>query len=93
MDHADAARESVGGSGEPHRRVVEDDRPLVRPVDALQDAHQRRLAGAVAADDRMDRPGRDREIDSVVGDDRTEPTRESARADADLATRPSGAVT
>ena len=46
--------------------------PLVGRVDALQDAHQRRLARAVAADDGVNRAGRDSEIDPVVGDDRTE---------------------
>jgi hypothetical protein len=84
MDHADPARESVGGACEPYGFSVEDDRSLVRPVDALQDAHERRLSSTVAADDRMDHPRRDREVDPVIGDDGTEPTRQSPRADPGL---------
>ena len=59
MDHADSARIGVGWTGEPHRMVVEYDAAFVRMVDALQDAHQRRLAGAVAPDDDVDGRRRD----------------------------------
>ena len=67
------------GPCKPDRLIVEHDRAFVRTVDALQDAHQRRLAGAVAADDGVDRPRRDGEVDAVVGDDRAEPARDAAR--------------
>ena len=67
--------------------VVEDDAALVGLVDALQDAHQRRLARAVAADDRVDRARRDGEIDAVVGDDRAKSARHVARAPMRTATR------
>ena len=48
----------------------------------MQDAHQRRLAGPVAADDRVDRSRRDGEVDAIVGDDRAEPARDATRSDA-----------
>ena len=81
MDHADAAREGVGRPVQPDRPIVEHHGSLVGSVDALQDAHQRRLAGPVAADDGVDRSRRDREIDAIVGDDRAEPARDAARAE------------
>ena len=65
------AKASAGPSS--HRRVVQNDAALVGTVDALQYAHQRRFARAVAADDGVDRARRDREIDAVVGDHRAEP--------------------
>ena len=51
VDHADAAGEGVGRSEEGNRSVVDQHLALVRSVHPLQDAHQRRFAGAVAADD------------------------------------------
>ena len=78
----------VGGTGKPHRRVIQYDLARVRLVDALQDAHQRRLAGAVAADDGVDRSRRGGEVDAVVGDDRAEPARQTPTgAEANLGAR------
>ena len=82
MDHADAAREGVGRPIQPDRLIVEHDRPLVGNVDALQDAHQRRLAGPVAADDGVDRSRSDGEIDAIVGDDSAEPARDATPSHA-----------
>ena len=82
MDQADAAREGVGRAFQLDRPIVEDHGSLVRSVDALQDAHQRRLAGPVAADDGVDRSRRDGEVDVIVGDDRAEPARDATRSDA-----------
>ena len=79
VDHADAARESVCRPLQPDRPIVEHHGSLVGSVDALQDAHQRRLSGPVAADDGMNRSRRDSEIDAIVGDDRAEPARHAAR--------------
>jgi hypothetical protein len=83
VDHADAAGEGVGRIDEPDRLVVEDHRAFVRPLEPLQDAHQRCLAGAVAADHAADRARRDRKIDRVVRNDRAEAARDAARADPD----------
>ena len=59
MDHADSAREGVRWARQVAPAVVQNDAAFVRAVDALQDAHQRRLARAVAADDGVDRRRRD----------------------------------
>ena len=47
---------------------------------AVEDLHQRRLAGAVLADDGVDRAGRDREVDAVVGDHAGEALDDAAAA-------------
>lgn len=82
MDQADAVRKGVRRPLEPNRSVVEDHGSFVRGVDALQDAHQSRLSGAVAADDRVDRLRRDGEVDAIVGDDGAEPAGDAASAQA-----------
>src|SRR5436309_2101942 len=53
MDEADAARERVARRREHDRRRVETQLAMVRPQRAREDLQQRRLAGAVLADDRM----------------------------------------
>ena len=45
--------------------------------EAVQDRHQRRLAGAVLTEQRVDLAGTNVEVDSVVGDDRAEPLRDA----------------
>ena len=45
------------------------DLALVRPGQAVEDVHQRRLAGAVLAEQGVDLAGPDVEVDVVVGDD------------------------
>jgi hypothetical protein len=72
VDHADAARESVGRTGEANRDIVENDAAFVGRIDTLKNAHQRRFAGAIAANDGVDRPRRHGKVDPVVGDDRAE---------------------
>ena len=63
--------------------AVDDDRALVGPVRAVEGLHQRRLAGAVLADDGVDRAGADREVDAVVGDDAGEALDDVAQLDRD----------
>ncbi len=50
-DHADAEGAGIVGRANLDRIAVDRDLPLVRRVDPLQDLHQGRLAGAVAADE------------------------------------------
>ena len=57
--HADAHAVRVGGVGQPDRLAVEQDLARVGLVDAGEDAHQRRFAGAVLA----------HEADHLVGPD------------------------
>ena len=61
--HADAVAGGVGGAGEARRLAAEQDRAGVGLVDAGQDAHQRRLAGAVLADQAHDLVRPDLEAD------------------------------
>ena len=62
-------------------------RALIRRVDALQDAHQRRFARAIAADDGVDGLRRDGEVDPIVGDDGAETCVSRLRAPSRTATR------
>ena len=78
------ARIGVGWARESHRAIVQYDAPFIRTVDPLQDAHQRRLARAVAADDGVDRRRRNGQIDAVVGQDRSECAGHPASAEANL---------
>ena len=69
VDHADAAGDRVGGSGDLDRLAVEQDLALVRRRQPVEDVHQRRLAGAVLAEQGVDLARPDVEVDVVVGDD------------------------
>ena len=50
----DAGRDRVMRAGEAARAAVDRDLAAIRPMHAAEDAHQRRLAGAVLADQRVD---------------------------------------
>ena len=52
--HADPGIDGVGRRGEVHLAAVDSDRALVGALDAVEDLHQRGLAGAVLADDGVD---------------------------------------
>jgi hypothetical protein len=64
--------------------IIKNNGSFVRPIDALQNPHQRRLARAIAADNGVNRARRDSEFDPIVGDDRPIPAGQVTRADADL---------
>ena len=83
MHHADAAGKRVGRSQENNRGTVDDHDALVRPVHALEYAHQRRLAGAIAADDRMHRSTLGTEVAAGVGNEGAEPPGDVHRTQAD----------
>ena len=52
------------------------------PRHAVDDLHQRRLAGAVFAEHRVDLAGHHREVDAVVGDDRRIDLADAAQLEA-----------
>src|SRR3546814_5075140 len=54
MHHADAGGDGVARRADRHRPPVDEDLAAVGLVEAVEDAHQRRLAGAVLADDAVD---------------------------------------
>ena len=70
--HADAGAIASVGELNVHLLAVDLDRALVGLLHAVQDLHQRRLAGAVLADQGVDRARADRDVDVVVGDDARE---------------------
>ena len=85
VDHADAEVDRLLRRAEVHRLAEDLDRALVRCLHAVEDLHQRRLAGPVLADDGMDRPGLHREVDPVVGDHAGEALDDAAQADRHVA--------
>ena len=63
--------------------AVDLDRARVRRLHAVEDLHQRRLAGAVLADDRVDGAAPDVDVDVVVGDHAGEALADPAQAHGD----------
>src|SRR5205823_254200 len=66
MDHADAGRDRVARRGEVDGIAVDDDLAGIGTVDAGEDVHQRRLAGAVLTEERVDLAGPDLEVDPGI---------------------------
>ena len=77
VDHRDARVEGVARRMELSRLSEENDLPLVGAVQAREDVGERRLAGAVLSEQRMDLALRRLEVDAVVRDDAGEPFRDS----------------
>jgi len=69
VDHEDARVERVARRPEAHGPPGELDLALVLSVEAGEDVRQRRLAGAVLAEQRVDLAGGRLEVDVLVGDD------------------------
>ena len=68
VHHAEAMADGVVRRAETHRLPAQPDLPLVRPVQAVEDAHQRRFAGAVLAEQRQDLALPQLEVDRIVGE-------------------------
>ena len=73
MHHPDPCANGVTRRVERDRRPVEDDLARVRPVQAVEDVHQRRLARPVLAEERMHLAATEVEVDRVVGHDARKP--------------------
>ncbi len=71
---------SIASFGELMRTFspFDEDLALVRVVEAVEDAHQRRLAGAVLPEQRVHLAGPEVEVDVVVGEDARELLRDPA---------------
>ena len=68
LEHgADAQRQAGAGRGNPDGIAVDQDLALVRLLHAGEDADQRRLAGAVLAEQDMDLARIEVERDAVIG--------------------------
>ena len=72
MHHADAVADRLARRADADRLAVDPDLAGVGLVEAVEDRHQRRLAGAVLADDAVDDAALDDEIDVIVGVNRAE---------------------
>ena len=70
--HADAETAGGGRAGDGDRLALPADLALGRLQRAVDDLDQRRLAGAVLAEQRVDFAGHDGEVDAVVGPQRAE---------------------
>ncbi len=81
VHHADAAGDGVAGGVELARLAVDRDGALVRLLHAVEDLHQRRLAGAVLAHQGVHGAGADGEVDVVVGHDTGEALGDAAQFD------------
>ena len=66
VHHADADSDRVGRRLEVGLVPSDQDRSLVGPVHPVEDLHQRRLAGPVLTDDRVDRAGCDPQVMSSL---------------------------
>ena len=76
VDHADAVRVGVLGVADGDLLAVHEDLSFVGIVDAGQHVHERRLAGAVFAQQRHDNAVVHVKIDFIVGNDATETLRD-----------------
>ena len=72
VHHPDPGLDRVAGGAEGDRLSVQQDLAGIRAVEPVEDVHQRRLAGAVLAEQRVHLAAPDVEVDVVVGDDARE---------------------
>ena len=79
VHHADAVLDRRLGRAELGRLAVDPDLALVRLVEAVDDVHQRRLAGAVLAEQRVHLALAQVEVDAVVRDDAGEALRDPTK--------------
>ena len=77
VHHADPALDRVLRRAERDALAVEDDLALVGLREPVEDVHQRRLAGAVLAEQRVHLAAAEVEVDVVVGDGAGEDLRDS----------------
>ena len=79
VDHRDPGVERVARRLKVDRLTEQHDLPLVRPVQARQDVRQRRLAGAVLAEQGVHLARGRFEVDVLVRDDGRKPLRDAAQ--------------
>jgi hypothetical protein len=69
VHHADPGLDRVARVAEATLATVHPDRALVRSLHAVEDLHQRGLAGAVLTDERVHGAGANAQVHVAVGDD------------------------
>ena len=80
VHHPDPEVDRLVRGADPLRLPAHADLALVGVVEPVEDVHQRRLAGAVLAEERVHLAGPELEVDRVVGDDAREPLRDALAA-------------
>ena len=73
VDHADAGIDGLGRRREPNLGAVDLHATLIGGLHAVEDLHERRLAGPVLTDYRVDLTLGDPQVDPVVGHHAREP--------------------
>jgi hypothetical protein len=68
MHHADAGGDRVTGALDSYRLAVDQDLSLVRLQQSVEDIHQGGLARTVLAEQGVNLPGFDGQVDVVIGD-------------------------
>ena len=81
MHHADAAGDRVVGTGDLDRLAIDPDLAAVGPVEAVEDRHEGRLAGAVLTDNAVDRATCNAQGDVAVGANRAKPLVDALKLD------------
>jgi hypothetical protein len=84
VDHADAEVDGLQRRSDADGPAVDAHLALVGLVQPVEDAHERRLAGAVLPEQRVDLAGPQVEVDAIVGDDRPEALRDPAQLEGVL---------
>src|SRR5690606_21828917 len=79
VHHADAGRDAVAWPAEADWLAVDQDLALVGPIEAGEDVHHRRLAGAVLAEQAEHLAGADLQVDAGIGDVFTETLGDAAK--------------
>ncbi len=83
MDHADAVPDGIAWALHRRRLALDQDLAGVRVNQAVKNVHQRALAGAVFADERMDLALTNCQIDVIVGDNTWEDLDNAAHLDGE----------
>ena len=79
VHHPDAQRNGIVGRVDRHILAADQDLALIRFVQAVQDVHQRRLPGAVFAEQSVDLSLLQRQIDVIVGQHSGECLRDASK--------------
>src|SRR5262245_51068302 len=72
MDHADAETNGVMGAVDDAGFTVNEDLADVRPIKSVRDPHGGRFPRAVFADDSVNRPRTNKNVDAIVREDVSE---------------------
>ena len=90
VDHADPGADRILGAVDLALLAVDPDDAAIGLIVAVEDVHQRRLAGAVLPDDAVDGAARNPQVDVPIGMDRAEALVDADQLDRRLGGRRRG---